>query len=165
MNTFIPEGTPDYGPFGITLANDPDSGALLVNSEPVEQFDDSISQEVEGLLFLGRLTHDCEILGHKFRLRTLTRGERLAVSLLVQEHENTLGLADALQTAYLACAIELVDGRPLSHSLEPEGSDQRLRRNYNIIQQWYDPVLEALWVEYQSLLVKTAQAFRELEGK
>lgn len=165
MSDIFPEGDADYGAFGISLANDPDTGQLLVNAEKHEEFDSRISHELEGLLFLGRLTHDCEIFGHTFTLRTLTRGERLAVSLYVQEHENTLGLADALQTAYLALAIELVDGRPLSIALENETTDARLRRNFAIVQQWYDPVLESLYVQYGILVGKAVEAFRELEGK
>lgn len=160
--TFEPER--DYSAFGIELANDPD-GNFLVNAEKHEEFDERISEELEGLLFLGRLTSDCEIFGHSFTLRTLTRGERLAVSLFAQDYENTLGLADALQTAYLALAIELVDGRPLSIALAAESLDARLRRNYDIVKNWYDPVLEALYAEYSKLVVKSHQAFKELEGK
>jgi len=164
MSNIIPEGDANLG-FGITLANDPDTGAVLVNAEKAEEFDDRISVELEGLLFLGKLTHDCELFGHTFTLRTLTRGERLAVSLFVQDYENSIGLADALQTAYLALAIELVDGRPLSIALEPETPETRLRRNYQKVQQWYDPVIEALYAQYSILVAKAQRAFLELDRK
>jgi hypothetical protein len=159
------EADVNLAPFGISLANDPQTGEVLVNVERAETFDDSVSREVEGLLFLGKLTHDCEIFGHTFLLRTLTRGERIAISLFVQDHENTLGLADALQTAYLALALVLVDGRPLTISLETETAEVRLRRNYDIIKNWFDPVLEALYAEYKILIQKQLVAFQELEGK
>lgn len=163
---FDHEPAPDLSAFGITFANDPDTGQVLVNLEKADEFDDRIGQDVEGLLWLGRLTQDCEIYGHTFTLRTLTRGERLAAALFVKEYEDTLGIADALQTAYLSLAIELVDGRPLSIPLEQrETTESRLARNFTTVQRWYDPVLEALFAEYQSLVRREADAFRELEGK
>ena len=165
MSNLMPEGDVDYGQFGVTLANDPETGNILVNAEKAEEFDDRVSTDLEGLLFLGKLTHDCELFGHTFTLRTLTRGERLAVSLFVQDYENSIGLADALQTAYLALAIELVDGRPISIALEAESPATRLRRNFKTIQKWYDPVIEALYVQYSVLVMKAQQAFLELERK
>lgn len=164
MSTFIPEGERDYGPF---LANNPDAEQpVLANTERVEEFDpERISADVEGLLWLGKLTDDCEIFGHTFVLRTLTRGERLAVSLFVREYEDTLGLADAMQTAYLALAVEEVDGRPLTVALGPETPEERLRRQFVQVSKWYDPVLEALWVKYRNLNARATAAFTELEGK
>lgn len=149
---------------GINLANAPD-GSLVVTSEKHDEFDSRITSDIEGLLFLGRLTHDCDIYGHSFTLRTLTRGERLAISLLVREYEDTLGLADALETAYLAFAIQTVDGRPLSIPLQEEPIAQHLRRNFEIVRQWYDPVIEALYMEYSKLLLRQKIAFEALEGK
>lgn len=162
IHDYEPEA--DFGSFGITLANNPD-GALLVNAEKNEEFDPGISNDVEGLLLLGKLTADCELYGHTFTLRTLTRGERLAIAQFVQDYEDTLGLADAMQTAYLAQAIMIVDGRPLSIALGDESPEARLRRNFEIVQKWYDPVIEALYREYSQLLVRQSIAFRELEGK
>jgi hypothetical protein len=155
---FTPEGDRDYGPF---LANAP----VLANAEPVEGFDEKISEDVEGMLWLGKLTHECTVFGHKIVLRTLTRGERLAVSLYVQEYENTIGLADAMQTAYLALSIETVDGRALTTPLGPESIEERLRRNFNVVREWYDPTLETLWNEYKILTTRALAAFQELEGK
>lgn len=163
---FTPEAERDFGAFGIEFANDPETGQVVVNLEKADEFDERIGQDVEGLLWLGRLTSDVEIFGHSFTLRTLTRGERLACALFVHDYEDTLGLADALQTAYLSLAIELVDGRPLSIPLEQrESTEARLSRNFAIVQRWYDPVLEALFAEYNLLIVREAEAFRELEGK
>lgn len=167
MSEFIPEPERDFSHFGINFDNDEETGQVLVNLEKTtEEFDSRIGQDLEGLLYLGRLTSDCEIYGHTFTLRTLTRGERLAAALFVQEYESTLGLADALQTAYLALAIEVVDNRPLSIPLEQrESTEAKLSRNFTIIRNWYDPVLEALYAEYQKLILREVDAFRELEGK
>lgn len=165
MSTPDFESDPDYSQFGLSLANG-DDGRLLVNAEKSDEFDPRVANDVEGLLFLGRLTHDFSLYGHSFTIRTLTRGERLAAAQFVREYEDTLGLADALQTAYLALAVVLVDGRPLSIALEDEQRpDTRLRRNFDIVQKWYDPVIEAVYAEYSNLLVRQRLAFQELEGK
>lgn len=149
---------------GLQFANRED-GSLVATAETHDEFDPRIRDDIEGLLFLGRLTYDCTIYGHTFTLRTLTRGERLSIALFVKEFEDTLGLADALETAYLALAIQLVDGRPLSISLKEEPIAQHLRRNFEIVRQWYDPVLEALYTEYSKLLLRQKLAFEALEGK
>lgn len=167
MNAPDFESDPDYSQFGLHLSND-DEGNLLVNAEKNDEFDPRIRDDVEGLLFLGRLTHDFDLYGHSFTIRTLTRGERLAAAQFVREYEDTLGIADALQTAYLALAIMLVDGRPLSIQLEDSRSQEienRLRTNFAIVQRWYDPVIEAIYAEYSNLLVRQNIAFQELEGK
>lgn len=166
-NTEIePEGDRDFSHFGVEFANDPAPAGVLINAEPVDGFDEArISQDVEGLLWLGKLTHNCTLYGHTFTLRTLTRGERLSVALFVREYEETLGLADAMQTAYLALSIETVDGRALTSPLGPETAEERLRRNFNTVHQWFDPVLEALWLEYKVLTNRAIAAFQELEGK
>lgn len=165
MSTYSYEPDADLSLGGLVMANDPESGALLVNAEKADEFDERVSQEVEGLLYLGRLTHECELYGHTITLRTLTRGERLAASLFVREYEDTLGLADALQTAYLALAITTVDGRPLTISLGKEPVEARLRRNFEIVRNWYDPIVEALYTEYSHLLVRMKNALDEFEGK
>ena len=161
------ESDPDFLSLdGIQLANDPE-GHLLVNAEKVDEFDVRIQNDVEGLLFLGKLTHDCTIYGHKFLLKTLTRGERLAVTQFVKDYEETLGIADAMQTAYLALSIVTVDNRPLSIPLDESERDPliRLQSNFPIVAKWFDPVLEALYAEYTMLLRRQNDAFLELEGK
>lgn len=159
------ESDQDFSQFGLTLGND-DEGHILVNAEKNDEFDPRIKNDVEGLLFLGRLTHDFDLYGHPMTIRTLTRGERLATTLFVRQYEDTLGLADALQTAYVALAVVTVDGRALSIPLvDNESVEARLRRNFAIVQNWHDAVIEAVYTEYSQLLVRQKLAFEELEGK
>lgn len=158
----------NFGAFedGVALAND-EGGHLLVNLEEADEFDPRISDDVEGLLFLGYLTQSVTIYNHTFVLKTLRRGERLAVTQFARDYEDTLGIADALQTGYLALAIVTADGRPLSIAISDEERDPlvRLEANYRVVSRWFDPVLEALYSEYTFLLQRQNAAFAELEGK
>src|SRR5882672_2867157 len=63
------------------------------NQQGNEQFSEQISQDVEGLLYLGYLTTDVQVYGHHFTLKTLTRGERLAVAQVTKEYQDTLSLS------------------------------------------------------------------------
>jgi len=150
-----------------TLDNDEETGALLVNAVEADEFDPRHSNDVEGLLFLGKLTHNAEIFGHSFILKTLTRGERLATSLIVKEYEGTLGEADALQTATVAASILTVDGRPPSFALTPEENSPlaRIRANFAVVTTYYDPIIETLWAEYGNLLIRQVAAFQAMQGK
>lgn len=168
METSVPEQDADltFGA-GITLNSNEETGELLANPVEADEFDPRHANDIEGLLFLGRLTHRCEVFGHTFILKTLTRGERLATTLVTHEYEDSLGVADALQTALLAAAIVSVDGRPVSVPLSPDENEPlpRIRKNFTIVQKWYDPILEALYAEYGNLLLRQAGAFAELSGK
>lgn len=159
------EADQDFSQFGLQMGND-EEGHLLVNAEKNDEFDPRIASDVEGLLFLGRLTHDFDLYGHPITIRTLTRGERLAAALYVREYEDSLGLADALQTAYVSQCLVTVDNRPLTVALaQVDTPDERLARNWQIVTKWHDAVIEAIYTEYQRLLVRQNLAFRELEGK
>lgn len=152
---------------GLDLSNDED-GALLVNAVEADEFDPRHANDIEGLLYLGYLTHKCTIFGHEFVLKTLTRGERLATTLVAKEFENSLGIADALQTAYIAACLLTVDGRPLTIPISPDEAKSpldRIRKNFDIVSRWFDPLLEALYAEYGNLLLRQLAAFAEFEGK
>lgn len=151
---------------GIELSND-DDGRILANAVEAEDFDPRVYNDIEGLLYLGKLTSNVTIYGHAFVLKTLTRGERLAVTLVTKEYEDTLGEADALQTALVAASIITVDGRPLYLPLSPEDDGKaldRVRIHFEHICKWYDPLLEALYAEIGLLLLRQANAFAKFQG-
>lgn len=151
---------------GVQLANAED-GQLLANALKADEFDARHQNDVEGLLFLGFLTHEAQIFGHSFVLKTLTRGERLAATQVMQEYEDTLGAADALGTAFVAAALVSVDGRSLWLPLE-ESVDRnpliRIRAQFEHVNRWYDPIIEALYAEFGTLILRQASAFAALSG-
>lgn len=162
------EGSPDYTRVGaLSLGNDPETGQPFANVVQADEFDPSIANDVEGLLMLGYLTKNVAIFGHTFTLKTLTRGERLAVLTFCKEFEETLGIGEALETATLALAIVSADNRPLSVPLGPTDTDPQdaLVRNWSIVSKWYDPVLNGLYLEYRDLQNRMLAAFQELQSK
>ena len=162
------EADQDFGPAGFTVERDSETDQPMLNATSVEEFDPKIYDDVEGLLFLGYLTANVNVFGHNFVIKTLRRGERLACALLVKEYEESLGMGDALETAYVAASILSLDGRPLSAALGPEEERdpmQRIRANFERVVKWYDPVIESVYIEYGNLLMRQAAAFGELELK
>lgn len=139
----------------------------FLNEQKADEFDPRYANDVEGLIYLGRLTADSLVYGHRFTLKTLTRGEKLAIGLFVRDYDGAISEADAMQTALLSCAIIAVDGRPLSISLGPTDNtpENTLARNFPILAGWYDALLEEIYSDYQHLIIRQAQAFGELEGK
>lgn len=160
------EGDVDFSVTEVPFGRDKQGGVL--NIAPADTFGPGVSADVEGLLFLGYLTDHFELWGHSFTIRTLRRGERLAIAQIVQDWENTLGYADAFQTAYVAACMMEVDNRPLAMPLEP-GEEKRpltwIRRNFEIVNRWFDPVIEQVYEKYSNLLNRQTLAFIELQGK
>lgn len=157
---------------------EPDSDFGLANAPPGFEFDQEnlnaveadtfppqIQVDVDGLMWLGYLTDSFELFGHSFTIRTLTRGERLAISQLTKEYEDTLGMADAYQTAVVAASLIVIDGRPLIDLEMNTSTMSRIRQNFEIIQKWYDPVIEALYERVGQLTIRQQIAFVELQSK
>ena len=158
----------DFAPVGYQVDRDDESGQPFLNAEKADEFDAKIHNDIEGLLYLGYLTSDIEVFGHRFTIKTLRRGERLACGLLVKEYEDTISMGDALESVYVAACIVALDGRPLSAALSPDEERdpmQRIRANFERVVKWYDPVVEAIYYEFSNLLLRQAQAFGELELK
>lgn len=136
--------------------------------EPADEFPPEIHQDVMGLLYLGSLTKECEVLGHRFVLKTLTSGEELALGQIVHEYGDTLVQAKAFTIATIAAAIVTVDGNPIVGSLGPEYSNTitTIRKKFEYIRdKWYWPVIEMLYMQYSGLVIRQAVAFQALEGK
>jgi hypothetical protein len=131
---------------------------------PGPEFPAISAEPVEGLLYLGYLTEDVRIFGHHFLVKTLTRGERLAAALVAKEWEETLGAADAYQTAVVAASLAMVDGESVS-GLGPGDPVERVRRQFTTVRQWYEPVVEALYEASAILAQRQTAAFLELQGK
>src|SRR5262249_25014295 len=135
-----------------------------INVEPVDAFDPRHAEAIDGLLWLGKLTDSFHMFGHRFTLKTLTRGERLAVTQVARDYADTLGASMALETAVVAACVVSVDNRPLNPDLGPNMDPvDRVAANFAVVQDWYDVVLEQIYERYSQLLIRQVQAFIELE--
>lgn len=148
------------------LAIQPETGKTFLTSMPEEEFDPQYKDDVDGLLWLGYLTRSCPLYGHHFILKSLTRGERLAVTLVAQEYSETVGLGMAMESATVSASLLTKNGVPFHPKLsETQDPIIRIREAFQEVNSWYDPLIEALFTQYKFLNLRVAQAFAELEGK
>lgn len=138
------------------MNEEPDSVEEVQN---LSDFSEEIRRDVEGLAWLGHLEAKIEYCGHTFVLRTLKAAEELEVALLTKEYQETLGQARAWAWAHVALALISVDGD--EHFCDPLGPDRmafaRTRFKF-ITENWYTPIGEHLWQEYQLLIRKQLAA-------
>jgi len=157
---------------------DPDLSTSIPTDTPVaverveaaqegERFPAEIERDVEGLLYLGALSTEVNIWGHRFEIHTLRAGEELARDQIVNEYDGVFGQARALGLATAAAAVKSVDGTPLQRPLAPGKSDiiSAIRANFTTFSDYYFPVIERIYDEYEKLELRQARAFRALEGK
>lgn len=139
----------------------------MTHVEEVDEFSGDIDREIEGLLYLGALSANVRIWGHTFEIHTLRAGEELARDQIVNEYEGVFGQSRALGLATAAAAVKSVDGTPLQRPLRPGKSDtiSSIRANFATFSEYYFPVIERIYEEYEKLEVRQARAFKALEGK
>ena len=131
-----------------------------------EGFGEQISQDVEGLLFLGALTKSVEIGTHTIVLRTLRAGEELTCAQIIKEYDGTLAAPRAFTMARVAASIVSVDGLPLATALGPAETATAVRQRFEYVKEnWYWPIIEELFFHVSDLTVKQAEALDEVMGK
>jgi hypothetical protein len=156
--------TIEEAPQGLRFSDS--AGDNLVNLQPADEFDARYKTDIDGLIWLGFLTDTFTAYGHTYTIKTLTRGERLAVTLAVKEYENSLGAALALEAATVAACLLMVDGQPIYPNVDPNAPPlPRIIQALNLVNTWYDPLLAKIYDKYSQLQIRQIQAFFELEGK
>lgn len=134
--------------------------------EPVEEeIEEPISQEVLGLLYVGKLSDTFVYGGHRISLRTLTIGEELAAGLLVKEYEGTRQEPRAIATVIVGACIESVDGRPIVTPLGPDEADLVRQKFEYVKDRWYWPTIRTIYEKYLELLEKQTAAVEEFRKK
>lgn len=147
--------------------------ALASNDAPLEQEsfgidevdEDYPSDNLVGLINLGRLTKEVTVRGNRVRLRTLTIGEELEVGLLVQPYANTLVEGRAYACAVIAASVDSVNGKPLVTNFGPGEGDLLRRRFDHVRNNWYWPVIEELYEQFVTLQAEQFEALEELRSK
>ncbi len=158
---FVPD--PDFSSLGV--------GEVSVS--PVHKTEDEVDEfpdaggDIDSLLTLGALSVEARIYGHVFEIHTLRAGEELIRDQIVNEYEGMLGQARALGLATAAAAVKRIDGTPLQRPLGPSKSEMisAVRANFDTMGNYFTPVIERIYDEYEKLEVRQARAFRALEGK
>lgn len=135
-----------------------------VSSDPFDQFDQSIREDVDGLIHLGELSKDVEFCGHTFGLRTLRIDEEIAAAKAIDSFRETLKEPEAWQASQVGLALTHIDGD--SDFCPPIGPDKtalaRARFQY-VTSKWYQPTIDYLFSEYVTLLEKQLTATRAVQ--
>lgn len=118
-------------------------------TETLPEFDIRCRQDFDGLLYLGRLTHEFVWMGHKFVIRTLTTGETLEIGLLQRPYVDSLADVKAYQAGVVAACVLTVDGKPMPGPITNEPTDTGLRNRFEyVLQNWFPPILNVVYEEY-----------------
>jgi hypothetical protein len=129
--------------------------------ETLDTFPEEWKQEFEGLLYLGHLEKTVSSIPfHTFVVRTLTVNDKLSVSLLTKEFQDTIGYGRAYRAAVVAAGLQSVDGR----SLVPGNKGVNvLRQKYDyVINGWYDAVVDTLFAEIDALEGQVIEVLRQI---
>jgi len=127
----------------------------------LETFPDQWKREFEGLLYLGHLEKEVtSIPFHRFVVRTLTVNEKLAVSLITKEYQDSIGYGRAYRAAVVAAGLESVDGRSL---IDGAKGVNVIRQKFDYVTNgWYDAVIDILFSEIDQLEGRVLKVLEEV---
>lgn len=132
-----------------------------METEVLEYFPEEWKKEFEGLLYLGHLeTVVTSIPFHTFVVRTLTVNEKLGVSLITKDYQDTIGYGRAYRAAVVAAGLQQVDERIL---LDGAKGSNVLRQKFDYVTNgWYDSVIDILYAEIDRLEARVLQVLEEV---
>jgi hypothetical protein len=125
------------------------------------QFDPRWTDEMEGLLFVGRVSHTFNLGGHRITIATPEANDSLKAALLIKEYQETAGALRALTIAALATCLVKVDGHVLPRGIMADGSDD-LEARFNWVSRLHTTVIDGIYREYEDLEVRVAEAIESL---
>lgn len=133
-------------------SEEPMVGIPQVEEETSKQgFPEEHMQPLKGLLFLGALSKNFTYAGHDFLIETLTEGETLKVGQLMAEYRGTFSESEARRAFTVAACVKAVDGYPVVTDLSPRDNVDRIGEKFQVIMQWYPPVIEYVYMQYRAL--------------
>lgn len=155
---------PDFGGTsgedGETGEDPPQDGAEDSGEEQVE-FNPKWREPFEGLLYIGALQDEFDLLGHHFIIRTLTTEELAEIALLVKPYEGSNMKVGMYQNAVVAASVVAVDGRPLPSPLGPGDSPLPFRSRW-IAKNWYPAVRERIYERTYGLELTSRNVIEEM---
>lgn len=119
-------------------------------------FNPKVREDLEGLLFLGRLEKTFRFWGHRFVVRTLTVEDHLEIGQLIASWKDTYAETLSWQAAVVAAAVVSVDGQPLP---VPMGEGEtRMGARFRWAQSQYPWTIAAVWEEHLELEDRVREA-------
>lgn len=135
--------------------------------QPLPSFDERYKDSFNGLVYIGALTRDFDLFGHRIKLRTLKQNEILMIGELTKPYMATLSEPKAYTQAVVSMALMTVDDKELPTM--PLGDGPALAswaadRFAWIGEQYHDTVVGAIYEQYLVLAETVAQVI-EAMGK
>lgn len=114
------EGPGNYGVIAEKIEAPPEPEP---EKKSLPSFDEKHKLDLEGLLYLGRLSKTFRWAGHKFKIRTLTTQDVLEVGRLTKDYIGTSAEMRAWQAAMAGACTVSVDGQVIYPPLNPDESE------------------------------------------
>lgn len=136
-------------------------------SEGIEgftSFPEDWKKEFEGLTYIGALSSTIKLTNyHTFTIRTLLPAEKIEISIILKDLEDSMGYGRGYRAAVVAASVTLVDGKPIM-AFDKNNSPIREKYDY-VINTYYDPVIDAVYSEVDKLEGRAAELAAELLKK
>jgi hypothetical protein len=125
------------------------------------EFDPRWMDEMEGLLFVGRVTHQFNLAGHRITIATPEAMDSLKVALLIKDYQDTAGALRALTIAAVATCLVKVDNHELPRGIMADGSDD-MQTRFDWVSRLHTSVIDGIYREYENLEVRVNEAIQSL---
>jgi hypothetical protein len=139
------------------------SGVPDPEEEELPVFDEQYKQDFVGLNFVGKLVHNFEWMGHRFKIRTLMVDELIQIGMVHAKYQQTLADVKAYQTLVVAGCLETLDGKPLPVPIDMDTDLVEERFNF-IKTHWFPWTVDAVYEQYLLLEVRVQKVI-EAMGK
>ena len=97
--------------------------------EPLPEFDARYRKPFEGLLWLGYLSKEFSLYGHRFLIETPTEVERLMLGEILAPYQGTLAQESAYVSATVAAYLVKVDGQDLPLPIMQDATKETVMRD------------------------------------
>ena len=131
------------------------------SSEQPLEFDPRVRDDLDGLLYLGKIMHGFSWGGHRFRIKTLTTDERLQAALLAKPWIGTVEEARSWLIATAGLAVISVDDKhiaPLGLSDDTEVANAK----FAWAKQQFPWTIDAIWAKIEVLEARVQAAIEKL---
>lgn len=127
------------------------------------EFDPALAAEVEDLVTSFDIEEDVDFAGHTFGIRTLSVGEEIAASKVIQGFRDTIKEAEAWTSALIGVALTHVDGDENFCPALSKNKGDLARSRFNYVSQWPWPIIEHLFRAYAQLKQQQLEKIRRVQ--
>lgn len=136
-----------------------------VQEPEADHFPEEVSDDVDGLLWLGYLEDVVEFCGHEFVIRTLRVEEEMLAALVCKEYMETLGQAKAWIAAQVGMALVSIDGdTDFCPQAGPNKKNYARARFQYVSSKWFEPTINYIYSKYAELVERQVNALEEMEN-